>query len=156
MSHTQLLQSNFQADSSRFQPLTQSKSAHSCAKRSLSLSCSGVKFSPESLKPSFFGTIFLFKKRGIPKVLLYSNLHYDSSHLLLSTSQVQIFCGEERYFPPRSEDGSGGERYREVGFLNINWQAGAPVTPRAQGARGYVGTCWDALGGDQWVGKVFK
>lgn len=38
--------------------------------------------------------------------------------------KVQIFCGEERYFPPRSEDGSGGERYREVGFLNINWQAG--------------------------------
>ena len=33
---------------------------------------------------------------------------------LSSTPQVQIFCGEERYFPPRSEDGSGGERYREA------------------------------------------
>ena len=47
-----------------------------------------------------------------------------SSQNPFSVFQVQIFCGPERYFPPRSEDGSGGERYREVGFLNINWQAG--------------------------------
>ncbi|CAJ1374443.1 unnamed protein product [Effrenium voratum] len=44
--------------------------------------------------------------------------------LNVGLDKVQIFCGNERYFPPRSEDGSGGERYREVGFLNINWQAG--------------------------------
>mmetsp|Transcript_35326 Transcript_35326/g.102011 ORF Transcript_35326/g.102011 Transcript_35326/m.102011 type:complete len:641 (-) Transcript_35326:154-2076(-) len=37
---------------------------------------------------------------------------------------VQITCGGEHYFPPRSSDGKGGHRYREVGFLNINWQAG--------------------------------
>jgi len=35
---------------------------------------------------------------------------------------VHINCGSERYFPPR--DSHGGEKYREVGFLNINWQAG--------------------------------
>lgn len=44
--------------------------------------------------------------------------------LNVGLEKVEIFCGNERYFPPRSEDGSGGARYREVGFLNINWQAG--------------------------------
>lgn len=34
---------------------------------------------------------------------------------------VQISCGGEHYFPPRC---AGGSKYREVGFLNINWQAG--------------------------------
>jgi len=37
---------------------------------------------------------------------------------------VQVSTSGERYFPPRSADGSGGAKYREVGFLNINWQAG--------------------------------
>jgi len=38
---------------------------------------------------------------------------------------VSITCGnDEDYFPPRSSDGKGGVRYREVGFLNINSQAG--------------------------------
>jgi len=41
---------------------------------------------------------------------------------------VQITCGgegkEETYFPPRAEKGNTGRNYREVGFLNINWQAG--------------------------------
>lgn len=37
---------------------------------------------------------------------------------------VQITAGGQHYFPPRSENGQGGRRYREVGFLNINWQAG--------------------------------
>ena len=46
------------------------------------------------------------------------------AHSRVTSVQVEIFCGNERYFPPRSEDGSGGARYREVGFLNINWQAG--------------------------------
>mmetsp|Transcript_148827 Transcript_148827/g.386989 ORF Transcript_148827/g.386989 Transcript_148827/m.386989 type:complete len:653 (-) Transcript_148827:212-2170(-) len=37
---------------------------------------------------------------------------------------VQLSCGGEPYFPPRSSDGTGGYKYREVGFLNINWQGG--------------------------------
>jgi len=37
---------------------------------------------------------------------------------------VQISCGDESYFPPRSTDSEGGRKYREVGFLNINWQGG--------------------------------
>jgi len=37
---------------------------------------------------------------------------------------VKVCCGQDAYFPPRSSDGSGGRKYREVGFLNINWQAG--------------------------------
>lgn len=55
---------------------------------------------------------------------------------------VQIRCGDKHYFPPHSEDGSGGEKYREVGFLNINWQAGiangsdrAPICGRACSTR---------------------
>jgi len=37
---------------------------------------------------------------------------------------VNVQCGDDAYFPPRSSDGNGGSKYREVGFLNINWQAG--------------------------------
>jgi len=55
---------------------------------------------------------------------------------------VRISCNGEQYFPPRSTDGTGGDRYREVGFLNINWQAGmahgadrAPLCGRLCAAR---------------------
>mmetsp|Transcript_8153 Transcript_8153/g.20271 ORF Transcript_8153/g.20271 Transcript_8153/m.20271 type:complete len:521 (-) Transcript_8153:26-1588(-) len=55
---------------------------------------------------------------------------------------VRVTCGGEPYFPPRSTDGEGGEKYREVGFLNINWQAGmahgadrAPICGRACSTR---------------------
>jgi diacylglycerol kinase family enzyme len=37
---------------------------------------------------------------------------------------VQITAGGMHYFPPHIENGRGGDSYREVGFLNINWQAG--------------------------------
>uniref|UniRef100_A0A7S2PX87 DAGKc domain-containing protein n=1 Tax=Zooxanthella nutricula TaxID=1333877 RepID=A0A7S2PX87_9DINO len=38
---------------------------------------------------------------------------------------IEINCGGSRYFPPREDDDEhAGSRYREVGFLNINWQAG--------------------------------
>mmetsp|Transcript_98878 Transcript_98878/g.317022 ORF Transcript_98878/g.317022 Transcript_98878/m.317022 type:complete len:319 (-) Transcript_98878:55-1011(-) len=36
---------------------------------------------------------------------------------------VEIECDDEPYFPPRMEEGNSGSRYREVGFLNVNWQA---------------------------------
>lgn len=37
---------------------------------------------------------------------------------------VEIFCAGDRYFPPRAEEGNSGRKYREVGFMNINWQGG--------------------------------
>lgn len=41
---------------------------------------------------------------------------------------VRVTCqirGEaDTYFPPRAEHGNSGRGYREVGFLNINWQGG--------------------------------
>jgi len=37
---------------------------------------------------------------------------------------VKIKCEGEHYFPPRHHEGNTGNRYREVGFYNINWQAG--------------------------------
>jgi len=36
---------------------------------------------------------------------------------------VEIDCDSEEYFPPRRNQGNQGRRYREVGFMNINWQA---------------------------------
>lgn len=39
-------------------------------------------------------------------------------------SGVRICCGGRQYFPPRSSAKDEGQKYREVGFLNINWQAG--------------------------------
>eukprot|EP00416_Gambierdiscus_australes_P025604 CAMPEP_0171069180 /NCGR_PEP_ID=MMETSP0766_2-20121228/8994_1 /TAXON_ID=439317 /ORGANISM="Gambierdiscus australes, Strain CAWD 149" /LENGTH=687 /DNA_ID=CAMNT_0011525547 /DNA_START=32 /DNA_END=2095 /DNA_ORIENTATION=+ len=42
----------------------------------------------------------------------------------LRLNGVQIDCSEEHYFPPRQTAKTiQGRRYREVGFLNINWQA---------------------------------
>lgn len=37
---------------------------------------------------------------------------------------IRIDCDGEHYFPPRFQAGNIGNRYREVGFYNINWQAG--------------------------------
>jgi len=37
---------------------------------------------------------------------------------------VTVSCGDSPYFPPRSSEGKEGKRYCEVGFLNVNWQAG--------------------------------
>jgi hypothetical protein len=37
---------------------------------------------------------------------------------------VKIECEGTHYFPPRPRTGNTGNRYREVGFYNINWQAG--------------------------------
>lgn len=37
---------------------------------------------------------------------------------------VKIECEGKHYFPPRQHEGNTGNRYREVGFYNINWQAG--------------------------------
>jgi len=55
---------------------------------------------------------------------------------------VSISCGSTPYFPPRSSEGNDGRRYREVGFLNVNWQAGmahgadrAPVLGRVCSSR---------------------
>lgn len=57
---------------------------------------------------------------------------------------VEVRCGDELYFPPRAEQqgAAGGRRYREVGFLNVNWQAGcahgadrAPAVARLCGTR---------------------
>eukprot|EP00747_Dinoflagellata_sp_TGD_P167147 gnl/TRDRNA2_/TRDRNA2_191080_c0_seq1.p1 gnl/TRDRNA2_/TRDRNA2_191080_c0~~gnl/TRDRNA2_/TRDRNA2_191080_c0_seq1.p1 ORF type:complete len:690 (-),score=133.61 gnl/TRDRNA2_/TRDRNA2_191080_c0_seq1:68-2029(-) len=36
---------------------------------------------------------------------------------------VSIDCENQAYFPPRRDKGNRGKNYREVGFLNINWQA---------------------------------
>lgn len=36
---------------------------------------------------------------------------------------VEIDCDDEHYFPPRVDEGNSGTHYREVGFLNVNWQA---------------------------------
>jgi len=38
--------------------------------------------------------------------------------------RVQVACGGEAYFPPRGQQAATGARYREVGFLNVNWQGG--------------------------------
>jgi len=38
---------------------------------------------------------------------------------------VKIECEGEHYFPPTHHEGNTGNRYREVGFYNINWQGGA-------------------------------
>lgn len=50
---------------------------------------------------------------------------------------VQIRFADEQYFPPRGTQCNRGEGYRDVGFLNVNWQAGmangadrAPVLTR--------------------------
>eukprot|EP00405_Crypthecodinium_cohnii_P012451 CAMPEP_0206433260 /NCGR_PEP_ID=MMETSP0324_2-20121206/8428_1 /ASSEMBLY_ACC=CAM_ASM_000836 /TAXON_ID=2866 /ORGANISM="Crypthecodinium cohnii, Strain Seligo" /LENGTH=673 /DNA_ID=CAMNT_0053899493 /DNA_START=28 /DNA_END=2049 /DNA_ORIENTATION=- len=41
--------------------------------------------------------------------------------LCKNLSAVSVRCAGDQYFPPV---GKHGENYREVGFLNINWQAG--------------------------------
>jgi len=42
----------------------------------------------------------------------------------LRLNGVEIDCGDEHYFPPNKRARTiQGRRYREVGFLNINWQA---------------------------------
>lgn len=48
--------------------------------------------------------------------------------LNVGLESVRVTCKENgedaTYFPPRASDGNTGRKYREVGFLNINWQAG--------------------------------
>jgi hypothetical protein len=36
---------------------------------------------------------------------------------------ITVDCDQEGYFPPRRDKGNTGNRYRDVGFYNINWQA---------------------------------
>lgn len=55
---------------------------------------------------------------------------------------VSMKYSDETYFPPRAEQGNGGAKYAEAGFLNINWQGGmahgsdrAPVCGRACSTR---------------------
>jgi len=45
------------------------------------------------------------------------------SEMEVGLGGVEIECEDGAYFPPRMEKGQGGRKYREVGFLNINWQA---------------------------------
>merc|ERR1719447_1925522 len=37
---------------------------------------------------------------------------------------VEVAAGGSSYFPPRADQGNTGIGYRDVGFLNINWQGG--------------------------------
>jgi len=43
--------------------------------------------------------------------------------LMICADGVTVDCEEQPYFPPRREKGNKGRKYREVGMLNVNWQA---------------------------------
>mmetsp|Transcript_29250 Transcript_29250/g.74389 ORF Transcript_29250/g.74389 Transcript_29250/m.74389 type:complete len:692 (-) Transcript_29250:378-2453(-) len=57
--------------------------------------------------------------------------------------KIRIDCGQEHYFPPNADVNSkAGQKYRDVGFFNINWQANAmhaadraPACTRLTGVR---------------------
>jgi hypothetical protein len=74
---------------------------------------------------------FQINRRGGPKA---NDLEYlrQGAGIVLETIPPQlcqrldgceIDCDGRHYFPPRPEEGTCAHAYREVGFMNINWQA---------------------------------
>lgn len=60
-----------------------------------------------------------YVRQGV-KILVESRPPELQRHL----EGVSIKCDEELFFPPRSDKGNKASNYRDVGFYNINFQAG--------------------------------